>query len=216
MILSDEAIRLWETAKALNLQAARVSPAAGRLPPLIFMTDPERTPRPWDIAGRLPAGAAIIYRGFGRPDAADEASRLREITYGADVRLLIGLDISLAVAIDADGVHLPERALDHVKAGRAANLRLVTIAAHSAAALRRAGKAGADAAILSPVFASRSVSAAEPLGPEGFQRLAEQADIPVYALGGVTGGNVEMLSGRRPCGVCAIDGVVTAFGSDET
>ena len=41
MILSDEAIRLWETAKALNRQAARVSPTAARLPPLIFMTDPE-------------------------------------------------------------------------------------------------------------------------------------------------------------------------------
>ena len=213
MILSDEAIRLWETAKALNLQAARVSPAAVRLPPMIFMTDLERTPRPWEIATRLPAGAAVIHRGFGRPEAAEEAARLREITHRVDVRLLIGLDIDLAVAIGADGVHLPERALDHVRAARTENLPLVTVAAHSAAALRRAGEAGADAAILSPVFATRSGSGGEPLGPEEFQRLVEQAKVPVYALGGVTDSNVELLSGRRACGVCAIDGVAAAFGS---
>ena len=213
MILSDEAIRLWETAKALNRQAACVSPAAGRLPPLIFMTDPERTPQPWEIAARLPAGAAVIHRGFGRPEAADEAARLREITHRVDVRLLIGLDIDLAVAIGADGVHLPERALDQVEAAQTANLALVTVAAHSAMALRRAGEAGADAAILSPVFATRSRSGGDPLGPEGFQRLAKKAEIPVYALGGVTDSNIELLSGRRSCGVCAIDGVVAAFSS---
>ena len=213
MNLSDEAIRLWETAKALNLQAARVSPTAARLPPLIFMTDPERTPRPWEIAARLPAGAAVIHRGFGRPEALDEAARLREATRKVHVRLLIGLDIDLAVAIGADGVHLPERALDQAPAARAANLPLVTVAAHSADALGRAGKIGADAAILSPVFAPGGRSGGKPLGPGGFERLAEQAEIPVYALGGVTDGNVELLSGRRACGVCAIDGVVAAFSS---
>ena len=212
MILSDEAIRLWETAKALNREAARVSPSAGELPPLIFMTDPDRTPRPWEIAVRLPAGAAVIHRAFGRPEAAEEAARLREATRMADVLLLIGLDIERAVEVGADGVHLPERALDHAPAARAAEL-LVTVAAHSAAALRRAGEAGADAAILSPVFATRSGSGGEPLGPEEFQRLVEQAKVPVYALGGVTDSNVELLSGRRACGVCAIDGVAAAFGS---
>ena len=130
----------------------------------------------------------------------------------ADVLLLIGLDIERAVEVGADGVHLPERALDHAPAARAAEL-LVTVAAHSADALGRAGKIGADAAILSPVFAPGGRSGGKPLGPGGFERLAEQAEIPVDALGGVTDGNVELLSGRRACGVCAIDGVVAAFSS---
>ena len=43
---SDEARALWGTALDLNRVAAAVSPAAGRLPPLLFFTDPERTPRP--------------------------------------------------------------------------------------------------------------------------------------------------------------------------
>ena len=212
MILSDEAIRLWETAKALNRQAAHVSPAVRRLSPLIFMTDPERTPRPWEVARRLPAGAAVIHRGFGLPEATDQAARLREITLEVGALLLVGLDIGLAAAIGADGVHLPERALDQVRAARAANLPLVTVAAHSAAALTGAGEAGADAVILSPVFVTRSRSGGAPIGPAKFRQLADQAEVPVYALGGVTAGNVKMLKGKRACGICAIDGVVTAFG----
>ena len=64
MVLSDEATRLWETAKALNRAAARVSPSAAGLPPLIFVTDPDRTPRPWEIAARLPAGAAARFKAL--------------------------------------------------------------------------------------------------------------------------------------------------------
>ena len=66
---SDEARALWGTALDLNRVAAAVSPAAGRLPPLLFFTDPERTPRPWETAARLPAGAAVVFRAFGRADA---------------------------------------------------------------------------------------------------------------------------------------------------
>ena len=76
-----------------------------------------------------------------------------------------------------------------------------------------AGEAGADAAILSPVFATRSTSGEKPLGPEGFQRLAEQAKTPIYALGGITADNVGRLAASRACGVCAVDGMITAFGS---
>lgn len=215
MILSDEAIRLWETAQAINRDAARVSPAAGRLPALIFVTDPARTPRPWEIAARLPAGAAVLHRGFGRPEAVEAAARLREVTLSAGVRLLIGLDIGLAARVGADGVHLPERALDQTGAARSAGLALVTVAAHSAAVLARLDPAEVDAAILSPVFPTRSSSGRELLGSEGFQTLAARAKTPVYALGGITAANAEGLSGRGACGLCAVDGVVQAFGPDR-
>ena len=54
---SDDARALWNAATALNRAAAAVSPGAAWLPPLLFFTDPERTPRPWETAARLPAGS---------------------------------------------------------------------------------------------------------------------------------------------------------------
>lgn len=217
MILSDEAIRLWETAKAINRAAARVSPAALELPPLMFFTDPARTPRPWTVAARLPAGAAVVHRGFGRPEAADEAARLREATGAAGARLLIGLDLALALSVGADGLHLPERALDQAPEARRAGLALITGAAHSAEAAARAARAGVDAVVISPVFPTRSDSGGMPLGPDGVKRLAEQTALPAYALGGITATNAGDLADSGVCGLCAVDGIAAAFrqGRDE-
>ena len=211
MVLSDEATRLWETAKALNRAAARVSPSAAGLPPLIFVTDPDRTPRPWEIATRLPAGAAVIHRAFGRPGADADARRLRDVTRAAGVRLLIGLDVALAVAVGADGVHLPERALDRADEARNHGLALVTGAAHSPEALARAAALRLDAALLSPVFPTTSPSGGVALGPERFAVWTSAAGLPVIALGGVHAGNATDLSASGACGLAAADGVARAF-----
>ena len=49
---------LWREAQGLARAAAAVSPRAVGLPPLLFFTDPQRTPQPWRTAAALPAGAA--------------------------------------------------------------------------------------------------------------------------------------------------------------
>lgn len=206
---------LWETALDLNRAAAAVSPAAAALPPLLFFTDAQRTPEPWTVAERLPAGAGVVFRAFAAPDRLDQARRLREATRRANVRLLIGLDGELARACEADGVHLPERA-----AGMAGPLRtarrdwIVTVAAHSRSALDAAGRAGASAAVLSPVFTPGGDSAGAPLGAEEFGRLAAGADLPVYALGGITADNAGRMAGSGACGLCAVEGIVQAFGPE--
>ncbi|MFN3538051.1 MAG: thiamine phosphate synthase, partial [Brevundimonas sp.] len=204
--------RLWETAKALNRAAARVSPSAARLPPQVFVTDPDRTPRPWETAARLPAGSAVIYRAFGRAGAEGDARRLRDVTREAGVRLLIGLDIALAMAVGADGVHLPERALHRAREARAAGLTLVTGAAHSPEALGLAADMGLDAAVLSPVFATASPSGGEALGVEGFAALVSEARLPVLGLGGIDAASAPALAASGAAGICAVDGIVRAFG----
>lgn len=206
---SEAARDLWASAVALNRAAAAVSPAAAGLPPLLFFTDPDRSPRPWETARRLPAGSAVVFRAFGRVDAVDIGRRLREATRAAGARLLVGRDAGLAEAIEADGLHLPES-----EAGQAAAVRarrpdwLVTAAWHGEAA----APTGAHAFVLSPVFSAGGASAARPpLGIERFTALAAGAGAPVYALGGVDAETAARLARSGACGLAAIDGVQAAF-----
>lgn len=214
----SDAESLWEVASVLARDAADVSRRAGRppadLPPLLFFTDPDRTPRPWETAARLPAGAAVVFRAFGAADARETALRLREATARRGVRLLIGLDAELAEAVGADGVHLPERALGQAPALAAARPGWrITGAAHTAAALSVA--AGLDAAVVSPVFAAGGASAARPpLGVTAFSALARGAAIPVYALGGIDAANARALIGSGACGVAGVSAIRAAFGPD--
>lgn len=209
---------LWEVASVLARDAANVSRAAGRprpnLPPLLFFTDPARTPRPWETAARLPAGSGVVFRSFGAADARETGLRLREATRRRDGLLLIGLDPELAETVEADGVHLPERVLN-----RAAELAAarpgwrITGAVHSAEAL--AGADGLDAAVLSPVFRAGGASAGRPaLGVEGFADLARTATVPVYALGGLDAGNARAMIGSGACGLAGVSAIRAAFGPD--
>ncbi len=210
MSLSSDAERLWTTALALNRAAAAVSPRVADLPPLLFFTDPARTPRLWETAARLPVGAGVVFRHFGAADASETAARLRIVTREAGVRLLIGDDESLARAVEADGVHLPERALIQAAILKAARPDwIVTGAAHGPVEEIEA----LDAVVLSPVFAAGGASSAKPpLGIEGFSKLAIQLGRPVYALGGLNVKNAADLIGGGACGIAGVDGIVAAFG----
>jgi thiamine-phosphate pyrophosphorylase len=219
MILSDtlaeDARTLWETAQALRGEsvARRVAPVSPRpLPPLLFFTDPTRTPRPWETAVRLPAGAGVVFRHFGAADARETALRLREATRQAGALLLIGLDADLAEAVEADGVHLPERALATADALAARRPDwLLTGAAHAAEAVR--GALGLHALVLSPVFPAGGASAAKTaLGVEGFSALAALAPCPAYALGGISARNAKALLGSGACGLAGVEAIQTAFG----
>jgi thiamine-phosphate pyrophosphorylase len=211
MTLSEDARTLWETATALARAATAVSPPKRSLPPLLFFTDPARTPRPWETAARLPVGAGVVFRHFGRPGALETGLRLRATTRDAGVRLLVGLDADLAEQIEADGVHLPERALSaaYALSGRRPDW-LLTGAAHSLETVK--GARDLDALVLSPVFQAGGVSAARTaLGVEGFKALATAAHCPAYALGGISAARVKTLIGSDACGIAGVDAMQAAF-----
>ncbi len=207
MTLSEDARTLWQTAEALALQARAVSPSARTLPPLLFFTDPARTPDPLATAARLPPGAGVVYRHFGAGDAPQVARALRAATRQAGVRLLIGQDAALAARVGADGVHLPERLARHAGALKRAHPGwIVTAAAHSVAAARIAGT---DAVVISPVFPSRSASAGAPLGPARLAAMVRAGGRPAYALGGVNAKTAPRLLSAGVIGLAAVDGLRT-------
>ena len=193
--------------------AALLKPAAGerkRLPRRLVFTDPQRTPNLEALARALPRGAALVYRSFGAPEAEAVATRLVALAHARGALVLIGADAALAARVGADGVHLPERLASRARAVRAGRRRwLVTAAAHSPAAVRRAKAAGADAAVVSAVFPSRSSSAGPPLGVLKLAGIVRSADLPVYALGGVNDRTAGCLVRLGVAGLAAVEGFRT-------
>jgi thiamine-phosphate pyrophosphorylase len=172
-----------------------------------------RTPDPEAAIACLPRGAGVVYRAFGDPSAVETGRRLTRAAHRRGLLLLAGADAGLAARIGADGVHLPERA-----AARAGALRharpgwIVTCAAHGAAAIVRARRAGADAAVVSPVFASASPSAGRPLGALRFTQLVAAARLPVYALGGINAATARRLARSGAAGFAATEALARTWG----
>lgn len=160
---------------------------------------------PLAAASHLPRGGAVIYRAFGERQALSIALKLRRSTRGRRVMLLVGADERLAWLAGADGLHLPERMMSRLPRIRARHPRwIITTAAHSGRALHLAERVGADAVLLSTVFASRSASATRPMGPVRLAQLVRTVRTPVLALGGVDARSARRLVGTGAAGVAGV------------
>ncbi len=176
------------------------------LPGLILMTDERRLPDPLAAVARLPRGAGVIFRHYGDPERAILAARLARLCRARGLVLLVAGDAALAARVGAAGLHLAQAQGSRIRHFRRSRPRwLVTVAAHSQAALTRGRQA--DAVLLSPVFATLSHPGARALGALRFARLAGRSTTPVYALGGIDEQTLRRLQGCRLAGVAAIGGL---------
>jgi thiamine-phosphate pyrophosphorylase len=172
----------------------------GPLPPLWLFTDSKRLPDPAHAVARLPRRiAGVVFRHDGHPNRAALGREIARICRARGLTLVVAGDTRLAASLHA-GVHL--------RGGRwPSTLRtrnIVTSSAHNLMDLRRAARAGASLAFLSPAYATASHPDAVCLGPLRWSALGRSAPIAVAALGGIDGASVRRLSAAVCRGVGAI------------
>ena len=171
------------------------------LPRLWLITDERNDASLERALAALPRGSGLIYRHYHMPDG-ERLARFRVLRRMARARghIVILADSALtAREWNADGIYGAPRALTPRRAGL---LHLAT--AHNGCEIALANRLGADAVLLSPVFATRSHPGGASLGPVRFRLLARLARVPVIALGGMTRPRARTLGWPR---WAAIDGL---------
>jgi len=143
----------------------------------------------------------------------DLASRLRAlcVTYGA--RLLINDRIDVALAVTADGVHLPVDSFAAADARRLlGSAALIGASAHSLEQAQAAAAGGADFVVLGPVFDTPSKrSFGPPLGLDRLAAVTRSTPCPVLAIGGIT---PERVAAVLQCGARGV-AVVSAISEAD-
>jgi thiamine-phosphate pyrophosphorylase len=127
-------------------------------------------------------------------------------------RILINDRLDVALAGNADGVHLGENSLP-VSEGRRLlhNFQkpspefLVGASCHSLASAQAAETDGADYLFFGPIFSTPSKAAfGEPQGLQRLREVCRAVKIPVLAIGGVTPQNAAQCLDSRASGIAAI------------
>lgn len=121
------------------------------------------------------------------------AKKLRALTRKFDARLIINERVDIALAAEADGVHLRTTSFSPLEARKLLGAeKLIGVSTHTLEQARDAQKSGADFITLGPVFFTPSKAAyGEPLGLSTFKEITNHIEIPVFALGGVTKENIK-------------------------
>jgi len=144
----------------------------------------------------LDGGAALVqYRAKALPAAVrvEQATRLVDLCRPRHVPLIVNDDVELALAANADGVHLGREDGEVAQARAAIGRGLLGVSCYDQPERARiAAQAGADYVAIGSVFTSATKPGAvrAPLALIGEARRA--GGLPVAAIGGITAANAAL------------------------
>lgn len=150
------------------------------LPRRWLVTDERQGSALWRALRTLPRGDGVIVRHYSLPETEREKfiRRVGKIVRQRGLVLLVAGDARRIRQWHADGTYGQDGAVRWLP-------RVWAAPVHDLKQIRSAEKGGADLLLLSPVFPTRSHSAAKTLGLMRFASLARASRLPVIALGGV-------------------------------
>lgn len=163
---------------------------------LCFITDRNACNLPYEdmVLMALKAGVRWVqYRDKERPRRAvyEESVKLMSITKDFNATFIINDYPDIALAVNADGVHLGQEDFSLKEARKMmGEYKIIGISTHTLDQAMNAEKDGADYIGFGPVFHTFTKDAGFPKGIDMLNEIKKQIHIPVVAIGGINLGNI--------------------------
>lgn len=164
----------------------------------------------------LRGGATMIQlreKTLDERDFVAEARQLKTLCAAFGVPFLINDNVALAVAVDADGVHVGQSDMEAVNARQAIGPgKILGVSASTPPQARLAARQGADYLGVGAVFPTGTKTDADAVSLAVLREICSAAAIPAVAIGGITAENMGRLAGSGICGVSVISAI---FGQPD-
>jgi thiamine-phosphate pyrophosphorylase len=167
-----------------------------------------------DVEKAVSAGVKIIQYRNKKAETRrmyTEALVIKDLCAGTGSRLIINDRIDIALAVDADGVHIGQDDMPYGEARRLlGNDKIIGVTVHNVSETREAVGWGADYLGVSPIFATGTkADAGAPCGTGILAEIRQACKIPLVAIGGIDLDNVDAVIDAGADMVCAISSVIT-------
>ena len=142
----------------------------------------------------------------------DLAYGMRELTARYRAKLFINDRVDIALAVEAEGVHLGCMSMPAHAAQKASGGRLmIGVSAHSMDEARTAQEDGADFISLGPVYETPSkMQYGKPIGIQVLREAADTLSVPVFAIGGIKTARVKEVLQQGAFGIALISAILKA------
>jgi len=165
-----------------------------------------------DVKNAVDAGCRIVqYREKNKftREMIKEAMELKKLCKD-QAFFLVNDRVDVALAVDADGVHLGQEDIPVDVARRIlGDKKIIGLTVHNVDEAVEAEKLGVDYIGLAPIFKTGTkVDSGEPCGVEMLKKVRDMVDIPIVAVGGITLDNVYDVVKMGADGVVAVSSVL--------
>src|SRR4029450_1079073 len=167
-------------------------------PPLYAILDPEQTKgRATEIVLRelLEGGIKLLQlraKAMIPVDFLRLACATRALTRSYTCRLIVNDRVDIALACEADGVHLGQEDLPLQAARKLMGDKMIGVSTHEVEQVREAERGGADYIGFGPMFGTTTKATGYTArGLAMLHRVRNAVSIPIVAIGGITEGNIN-------------------------
>jgi len=142
----------------------------------------------------------------------EQALAIRRFLQPRHIPLIINDRLDVALAVEADGVHLGQSDMPLETARRiAGESMLIGISAECLEDALAAEKGGADYLGVSPIYDTPTKTDTAPaLGLEGLQQIRRAVSLPLVGIGGLNADNAADVIGHGADGVAVVSAIVAA------
>ncbi|MBI5665875.1 MAG: thiamine phosphate synthase [Nitrospirae bacterium] len=145
------------------------------------------------------------------------AHKMRALTDKYKAQLFINDRFDIALAVGADGVHLTQNSIPvHAVRNTVKKKLVIGVSTHSLKEAKGAEKGGADFITLGPVYRTPSkLKYGAPVGLDTLRKVTGKITIPVFAIGGIKGDEINDVMEAGAYGVAMISEIFGAVDIRE-
>jgi len=158
----------------------------------------------------LKGGATFIQlreKNLGFDDFVKEARAIKKLTDAYNIPFVINDAVDVALAVDADGVHVGQDDLDAGELRKLLGDKIIGVSADTVELALKAEADGADYIGVGAIYATATKTDAEVVTFETITAICQAVTIPVVAIGGLNESNILSLTGTGVDGVALVSAI---------
>lgn len=160
------------------------------------------------IAAAGPAAVILREKDLSPDEYGRLAEKVMNICGRYDVRCILHSFAETAASLGAEAIHLPLHRLTELPDTLKGKFSVIGASCHSVSDALAAEQLGASYITAGHVFATDCKKGLAPRGLEFLRDVCESADMPVYAIGGMSPENAASVREAGAAGICVMSGLM--------
>lgn len=166
------------------------------------------------VEAAIKGGATCVQlreKDMGYAEFLNEAKEIRTLCRRYGVPFIINDNVDVAVAVEADGVHVGQGDMDAVKTRQMIGAdKILGVSAENVEQAVAAVRNGADYVGVGAVFPTETKTDANYVPYETLRAICDTVEVPIVAIGGINKHNINTLKGSGIDGVALVSAIFAA------
>ena len=168
------------------------------------------------IAENRPNGIILREKDLSEEEYKTLAEKVLNCCKKYDVPCILHSFVDAAMELGAENIHLPLHILREMDEKTKETFKIIGASCHSVEEAQEAERLGCTYITAGHVFVTDCKKRLAPRGLEFLRKVCESVSVPVYAIGGISNANIDLVRKAGAAGACVMSGLMRCEDVKET